>query len=353
MEAAPAFFLGTSRALPTDPEVHLCKPDSSRPDVDAFVLDLLETRLFTSRDFVEMPNGVCRMRAPLTHDLALTLPHWRMLITSIVTHLAHAFRAALLDRGAVIATPRTQTTGGRLAHALALAAPSLLRATPRKGPEVRPYASKAWNAPRPEALALVPAACASCGKPVLKRRRRYCEACVPGARRTRAERAIATARKALATQALVERADPRGSDTANAQRGEANDEHHRRNGEWAGDQGASHDRARRRAHDHAHRGVARMGIAYGRCAYRHRVSAAACMAARAWASKHVLASSLCARRNRPAGGRPPRRSPRPIGAPPPEHAIRFPAGPPARPKAWKARDACRCTMHRAMQRKPF
>ena len=214
-----------------------------RPDVDAFVLDLLETRVFTSRDFVELPNGVCRIRVPLTHDLALTLPGWRLLVAPIVTHLAHAFRTALLDRGAVIVTPRTETTGGHHAHALAPAAPSPLRATPRKPSEPLPYASKAWNAPRPEGLALVPAACASCGKPVLKRRRRYCEACVPGARRARAARAIATARTTLATQALVERADPRASAQANAQRGEANAEHHRRNREWAKEHPEQRDRA--------------------------------------------------------------------------------------------------------------
>jgi len=51
-----------------------------RPDVDAFVLDLLEAHVFTSREFVELPNGVCRVRAPLTHDLALTLPRWRLLV---------------------------------------------------------------------------------------------------------------------------------------------------------------------------------------------------------------------------------------------------------------------------------
>ena len=220
-----------------------------RPDVDAFVLDLLETRVFTSRDFVELPNGVCRIRAPLTHDLALTLPGWRLLVAPIITHLAHAFRTALLDRMET-AKPRThlpgrrrETTGGRPARAHAPAAPSPLRATPRKPSEPRPYASKAWSTPRPEGLALIPTACAACGKPVLKRRRRYCEACVSGARRARAERAIATAREALTTQALGERADPRASATANAQRGEANAEHHRRNREWAKGHPEQRDRA--------------------------------------------------------------------------------------------------------------
>ncbi len=219
-----------------------------RPDVDAFVLDLLETRIFTSRDFVELPNGVCRLRAPLTHDLALTLQGWRLLVAPIVTHLAHAFRAASLDRGLGAATPRTQTKnssstrGNSLPPLKAPCSPSPLRSTPRKRAEPRPYASKAWNAPRPEALTLVPVACASCGKPVLKRRRRYCEACVPFARRARAERAIATAREALATQALHV-PDPRASAQANAQRGEANAEHHRRNREWAKEHPEERDRA--------------------------------------------------------------------------------------------------------------
>ncbi len=45
--------------------------ETVRPGVDAFVLDLLKERVFTSRDFVELPNGICRLRAPLTHDLAM------------------------------------------------------------------------------------------------------------------------------------------------------------------------------------------------------------------------------------------------------------------------------------------
>jgi CRISPR/Cas system-associated endonuclease Cas1 len=70
-----------------------------RPAVDAFVLDLLEERTLTSRDFAELPNGICRVRAPLTHELALTLGHWRLLLAPVVTHLAQVFRAALLSRG--------------------------------------------------------------------------------------------------------------------------------------------------------------------------------------------------------------------------------------------------------------
>jgi hypothetical protein len=137
-----------------------------RPDVDAFVLDLLEAHVFTSREFVELPNGVCRVRAPLTHDLALTLPRWRLLVAPVVAHLAQAFRQALRDRSGTAAAPRTLKCARLSVRGVAVAArptsaQSALTATPRKRPEARPYASKAWGAPRPEPLALVPAACVS------------------------------------------------------------------------------------------------------------------------------------------------------------------------------------------------
>ena len=71
-----------------------------RADVDAFLLDLLEDREFTARDFGELPNGICRVAAPLTHELALTLPHWRECLRPIAARLARAFREPLLNKHA-------------------------------------------------------------------------------------------------------------------------------------------------------------------------------------------------------------------------------------------------------------
>ncbi len=85
-------------------------------------------------------------------------------------------------------------------------------------------------------------ACASCGEPVRKRRRRYCEACLPQARRARGERAIKKAREALARQ-VREGEDPRASSEAGRKRGTANAEHHRRNREWKREHKDTHDRA--------------------------------------------------------------------------------------------------------------
>jgi CRISPR-associated endonuclease Cas1 len=214
-----------------------------RPNVDAFVLDLLEDRIFTSRDFTELPNGVCRLSASLTHDLAITLPHWRTLLQPLVARLAQTFRGALINQGAL---PRTYPANIRtVRRAVPASKHSPLITTPRKASQPRPYASKAWGTPRPESLAPVPIACASCGEPVAKRRRRYCEACLPDVRRAHVERAIATARKALAAQAR-QGPDPRSTPSANVARGEANAEHHRRNRQWQLENGqdkSSRDRA--------------------------------------------------------------------------------------------------------------
>ena len=59
--------------------------------------------------------------------------------------------------------------------------------------------------------------------------------------RARAERAIATARAALAKQAR-EGPDPRASVQANALRSEANASHHRRNRQWAKEHPEQRDR---------------------------------------------------------------------------------------------------------------
>jgi len=163
----------------------------------------------------------------------------------ISSNLKHGgFRTPFVRNNVPITRPRTQPA--RVAIERQSSAQSPLSATPRKRAEVRPYASKAWGAPRPEALAVIPIACAACGKPVAKRRRRHCEECLPKARRSRAEKAIATARNALAAQSLAGD-DPRGSAEAGRKRGAANAEHHRQNREWKRENSSSdatRDRAR-------------------------------------------------------------------------------------------------------------
>jgi hypothetical protein len=209
--------------------------EAARPAVDAFVLDLLEERVLTSRDFVELSNGVCRVRAPLTHDLALTLPKWRQLMAPIVAYLAQAFRGSVGREHRVAVAPRTASSHhATVAHT---SAQSPLKLTPRKSSQPRPYTSKAWGTPQPEALRIVPIPCAACGGPVVKRRRRHCDACIPGMKVAQANKAVVAARKALAAQAAAGK-DPRKDPEVNQRRSVAISEGHRRNRAWKGEDGA-------------------------------------------------------------------------------------------------------------------
>ncbi len=189
-----------------------------RAEVDAFLLDLLEDREFTARDFGELPNGICRIAAPLTHELALTLPHWRECLRPVAARLAQAFRESLVNKGV---PPRTLAAkSGNKRRSIPGPERSPLLATPRKASQPRPYATRAWRAPTVESRPANPNACAMCGEPVLKRRRRHCDTCMPKARREHGIRAIAAARKALAAQTAAGN-DPRRSAAVNRVRGEA------------------------------------------------------------------------------------------------------------------------------------
>jgi CRISPR-associated protein Cas1 len=189
-----------------------------RADVDAFLLDLLEDRTFTAGDFGELPNGVARIAAPLTHELALTLPHWRECLRPIAVGLAQTFRDALANKDAAPGTLAAKSRNKR--RGIPGPERSPLLATPRKASQRRPYALRAWRTPTVEARPANPIACALCGEPVLKRRRRHCEACIPKARREHGLRAIEAARNVLAEQTAAGN-DPRRSAGVNRKRGEA------------------------------------------------------------------------------------------------------------------------------------
>src|SRR5579863_7313428 len=124
-----------------------------RADVDAFLLNLLEDREFTARDFGELPNGVCRIAAPLTHELALTLAHWRECLRPIAASLAQTFRESLFNRSI---EPRIRSISGAGRRTKPGAQPSSLSCTPRKTSQPRPYAVKLWGAPHAEGLAANP-----------------------------------------------------------------------------------------------------------------------------------------------------------------------------------------------------
>ena len=120
-----------------------------RAEVDAFLLDLLEDRTFTARDFGELPNGICRIAAPLTHELALTLPHWRECLRPIAARLAQAFRESLLNQGRTAS--HVAAKPGNKRRSVPGPERSPLLATPRKASQPRPYATRKWRTPTVEA----------------------------------------------------------------------------------------------------------------------------------------------------------------------------------------------------------
>jgi CRISPR-associated endonuclease Cas1 len=59
-----------------------------RPLVDAYAFELLTARPFAARDFFETRQGVCRVTAPLTHELAQTCRRWGQLVGKVAEELA-------------------------------------------------------------------------------------------------------------------------------------------------------------------------------------------------------------------------------------------------------------------------
>ena len=118
-----------------------------RPMVDAYVFELLGTRPFVARDFHETRTGVCRVTAPLTHELAETIPHWGKLVGKVAEDLAHALEARQPHAPRAAATPITGRNRSESRPA---------------GPRTRPA-----RAPRTDPT------CSWCGEPT-KRDRRTC-----------------------------------------------------------------------------------------------------------------------------------------------------------------------------------
>ena len=79
-----------------------------RPEVDRYVLDLLERRTFRKGHFMETPDGHCRLTAPLTHELAETLPRWAEAMGPIAEEVAHSLGMAMAGKYVAV-TPLSQS----------------------------------------------------------------------------------------------------------------------------------------------------------------------------------------------------------------------------------------------------
>ncbi len=181
-----------------------------RPQVDGFVLDLLESRAFRKKDFFETRKGVCRIMPPLTKLLAETAPHWAAAVAPIAERLARQ----LLGKGNAqknaggsqpVPTPLTQSnrSKGRAA---------IRKRTTRSSRNKRAKIAKT---------------CVVCGADLPGRQRRYCTACRP----IRSLDAVAKAHEVLRARRLAGK-DPAHGGTAAKLRGQRNSVKLLANSEW-------------------------------------------------------------------------------------------------------------------------
>ena len=149
-----------------------------RPAVDRFVLDLVAERTFAKRDFVERSDGHVRVAAPLSHELAATVPTWRREVAPWAELVAHAFTDAVAGK----VTKTTPLTAGKGIDASA-------EVRRRKATEARARAEAAGGLHRagkpvrraravpPEKAAAGMARCLDCGGVLTRPRHVRCEAC--------------------------------------------------------------------------------------------------------------------------------------------------------------------------------
>lgn len=77
------------------PSLALDIMEAVRPQVESYVLDLMERRTFRKLDFIEGPDGHVRILAPLTHELAETISRWRRAVAPIVERVAQVLGSAI------------------------------------------------------------------------------------------------------------------------------------------------------------------------------------------------------------------------------------------------------------------
>ena len=149
-----------------------------RPEVDRFVLDLVAERTFAKRTFVERSDGHVRVAAPLSHELAATMPTWRREIAPYAEAVAHAFADAVAGK-----TTKTTPLTARKATAASAevrrrkAQAALVKAQADAGLHRADQPVRRRRAPAPATAAGALARCLTCGGQLTRPRHVRCEAC--------------------------------------------------------------------------------------------------------------------------------------------------------------------------------
>jgi CRISPR-associated endonuclease Cas1 len=137
-----------------------------RPEVDDFALDLLARRTFRKVDFTETSDGHVRLRSPLTHELAETVPQWAKSLGPIAEHVAHVFGKAMAGTYSAV-TPLTRSRT-RAAQAIVKA----------RRASATSAAASTVALQKPASVMKPRWTCPDCGGPVANYRHVRCDTCM-------------------------------------------------------------------------------------------------------------------------------------------------------------------------------
>jgi len=179
-----------------------------RPEFDALVLELLDQRTFRASDFAETRAGVCRVLAPLTHELAESASRWSKTAGAVAEQVAADLSKTSEGRVRRVSTPLTQRS---------------------RAAAVRQ--SYGHEAPKPSQSRKVAPTCRSCGAPTPRQGYLYCNRCRPE-RKAQALAALQEARRIAQDRRDREGQDPSRSEEALAKQRRSMQRRRREEQEW-------------------------------------------------------------------------------------------------------------------------
>ena len=131
--------------------------EAVRPSVENHIMDVLATRRFRSVDFIETPDGTCRLTESVTHSLVEAMGYWARIIAPVAERVAHTIGAS----SSKLVRVRTPLTGERQRIKTLASEPiEVTRSNPVKAPSVVPFPG-----------------CVDCGRPLSVRRQKRCGDC--------------------------------------------------------------------------------------------------------------------------------------------------------------------------------
>jgi CRISPR-associated endonuclease Cas1 len=145
-----------------------------RPEVDRYVLKLLDERTFRRSDFFETREGACRLMPEIAAPLAATAPIWGKALGPLAEWCAAQF--------AVSSTPTAPSKPSRYRTPLTQSNRSPRERVRPSGPRERPRHD------------LFASRCKRCGVDMGRRARTYCDACLPFAAKDAAQKGADTQR---------------------------------------------------------------------------------------------------------------------------------------------------------------